>query len=187
MGPGTCVNVYEFVPPSVRTKALGAIGDTYVRAGAFASANFGTAPQLRAKKGISPDNTRRSYVKFAVTEVQAGDHITLRLTGYLSNTTNPTLRTLLYAVSDTSWNEDIMTWYTRPNLDAMLASVVVSGTARQKFDIDVTRYVQQQKTAGHDAVSFALRNPTHSSAQAIFDSREAGLGGPRLIITRAGQ
>src|SRR3954447_11728714 len=38
-----------------------AVADSDVRAGVWAATNFGGAPLLTAKKGASPDNTRRSY------------------------------------------------------------------------------------------------------------------------------
>jgi hypothetical protein len=92
----------------------------------------------------------------------------------------------VYVVLDTSWDENVITWNTRPNLGRMLGSVVVAGNASQTYDIDVTRYVQRERRVGHRSVSFALRNPTHTSAQVIFASREAGVElGPTLIIRRA--
>jgi probable HAF family extracellular repeat protein len=42
------------------TRTLIPKADAYVRAGTFASANFGTAKQLLAKESVSPGNTRRT-------------------------------------------------------------------------------------------------------------------------------
>ena len=47
-----------------------AIADSYVRAGAWASTNFGASRKLLVKLGLTPDFTRRGYVKFDISDVQ---------------------------------------------------------------------------------------------------------------------
>jgi hypothetical protein len=53
----------------VSSQTLSPVADTYVRAGAYAAQNFGSARTLLAKKGVSADNTSRAYVKFDVSHI----------------------------------------------------------------------------------------------------------------------
>lgn len=159
------------------------VADAYVAAGRSASTNFGGATTLRSKKGIAADNTYRSYIKFDVSEINDGDRVTLRLHGNASNTTGP-VKATVYAVDDTSWDEDTVTWNTRPALGTVLGSLTVNETARQCVFVDVTKFVQSERRAGRTVISLALRSVFHSSAFATFQSRESNDTGPRLVITR---
>ena len=158
------------------------IADTYVRAGVWGSTNFGGAPLLTAKKGASPDNTRRSYLKFEIGARPDVQHATLRLYGRLSDEGGSTAETLVYGVADTSWDERTVTWNTRPDLGGVLGRFVVRATSPRWFEVDVTAFVRAEQRAGHTVVSLALRNLTHSSAFAEFGSRESGSGAPQLLI-----
>jgi hypothetical protein len=173
-----------FVEPESRTTKLLPIADAYIRAGAFASINFGGAPTLMSKKGISPDDTRRSYVKFDISSVNSVEHATLRLYGHLLSTATREAVTTIYAVRDTSWDERAVTWNTRPNLDDVVGQVTVSGTTPQWFEIDVTRFVRAELQAGRSVVSLSLRNVVHSSAPAEFRSRESGDVAPQLLVSQ---
>ena len=73
-----CDLVFQARPP---------IADTYVRAGVFASQNFGSAPTLLAKQSTPADYTRRSYLKFDVSHIGDTDRVTLRLHGSASSET----------------------------------------------------------------------------------------------------
>jgi hypothetical protein len=72
-----------------------------------------------ATKGASPDNTFRSYLKFDVTDIQAGDRVTVRLNGRLSSAATASARTFLYAVtgavvSSVSWSVFVGSTLPRP-------------------------------------------------------------------------
>ena len=161
---------------------LPAIADTYVRAGVWAATNFGAVPVLRAKKGVSPDNTRRSYLKFDIGRVTNVTRATLRVYGHLSDTTNRTAETIVYAVRDISWDERTLTWNTRTDLGTVLGRIIVEGVAPRWLELDITAFVRAEHAAGHDVVSVALRNVTHTSAYAEFASRESGSIAPQLVI-----
>jgi hypothetical protein len=155
--------------------------DAYVRAGAWSLTNFGSLPALLAKKGVSPDNTRRSYLKFDIGAIDNVGRATLRLYGHLSAGSTRQAQTTIYAVR-ASWDERLITWNTRPDLGAVVGRVVVSGTSPQWFEIDVTAFVRAEQQAGRHVVSLALRNVLHSSAAAEFGSRESGSVAPQLLI-----
>jgi hypothetical protein len=187
--PGASADVLPGYPLAVRimgafspTATTTATADTYVRAGVWASTNFGGAPVLTAKKGASPDTTRRSYLKFVIGARPDVQHATLRLYGRLSDASASNAETTVYGVGDTSWDEHALTWNTRPDLGAVLGKVVVGASAPRWLEVDVTAFVRAEQRAGHTVVSFALRNLTHSSAFAQFASRESGSTAPQLLI-----
>lgn len=158
--------------------------DTYVRAGASGSTNFGAQPTLLVKKGVSADNTSRSYLTFDVGELGEFSHATLRLFGRVASAVTPAIDVTIYAVYDTTWAERTVTWNTRPDLGAALGRQLLVGTAPQWFEVDVTAFVRAQRAAAAVAVTFALRSLTHTSAAAVFNSKDAASGQPQLVIRR---
>jgi probable HAF family extracellular repeat protein len=181
-GTSTATGEFHAALWPVHAETLRPIADAYVAAGASASVNFGGAKTLRAKMGIAADNTRRSYLKFDVSPFKDGDRVTLRLHGNASSATGP-VKAIVYAVSDTSWDERALTWNTRPALGAVLGAVTVDGRPPQWVYVDVTKFVRSERRAGRNVISLALRSVDHTSAYAEFQSREAGNTGPRLVIT----
>jgi endoglucanase len=165
--------------------ALPALADAYVRAGSFSAQNFGTAHTLAAKKGVSDDNTRRSYLTFDISTVGDTDRVMLRLNGRLSSAAGHNVVTTVYAVPDVTWGETSVTWDTRPNLGKVLGSVVVEGTTAQFVSLDVTKFVRAENKAGRHVISVALRDLVHASPFSIFSSREAAEGAPALIVVPA--
>jgi hypothetical protein len=77
-----------------------------------------------------------------------------------------------------------VTWNTGPDLGAALGTLPVVGSAPRWLEIDVTTFVRARRAAGFDAVRLALRSLAHTSAPAIFNSREAASGQPPLVIRR---
>ena len=168
-------------PPPVEV-ALPALADAYVRAGTFSAQNFGASHTLTAKKGVSDEFTRRSYLTFDVSSVRDSDQVMLRLNGRLSSAASHNVKTTVYAVPDVTWDENTVTWNSRPNLGTVLGSVVLDGTAPQWVNVNLTRFVRSEKGAGRQVISVALRDVFHSSAFSIFNSREAAEGAPALIV-----
>jgi hypothetical protein len=158
------------------------IADAYVRGGTAAEMNFGTAAQLVAQLGVSDDNSRISYMKFDLRDVAPIGRATLRLNGRLSNGETTSVQTIVRAVADTSWDERSVTWRNRPAIGVALGSITVRGTTAQWHEVDVTPYVQAEKSAGRNVITLALQNTTHSTAQVQAASREAGAQAPALVI-----
>ncbi len=158
------------------------VADTFVRAGASSARNFGAATTLRVKKGLTADYTRRGYLKFDISEVQTIGQATLRLHGRVSDARNRQVRAGVFRVGNQSWDEQTVTWSTKPAYGPLLGIVKVRGTAPQWVEIDLTAFVQAEQQAGRHTISVALRALEHTSAYASFDSREAG-SGPQLVIT----
>jgi Tol biopolymer transport system component len=166
-----------------RARVLRPTADAYVRGGTFAAQNAGTSRNLLAKLGISPDHHRRSYIRFDISDIDTITTATLRLYGRVSNATTNRVRTGVFRVSNQLWDEQTVTWNTRPSYGPLLGIVNVTGTTPQWVEIDVTTLLQTEKRAGLNDVSVALRTLEHTSAYASFDSREAGPSGPQLVIT----
>jgi uncharacterized delta-60 repeat protein len=163
-----------FLPP---------VSDAYVRGGVWAATNFNASRTLLAKLGISADDTRRSYMKFDIGAIDTVGRATLRLHGRVSNSSTARVRVGIYPVRNASWDEQTVTWNTKPSYGPQLGTVKVTGTTAAWVEVDVTAFVQAEQRAGRDIVSLALRATEHTSAYASFDSREAGQSAPQLIIT----
>src|SRR5262249_7215786 len=89
-----------------------------------------------------------------------------------------------YAVASTGWSETGITWNNKPaRSSSALRSITVGGTSLGAYDLDVTSYVQSQKSAGQTVVSFDLHAPGTIGQIATFNSREASNSRPQLVIT----
>ena len=147
------------------------VADAYVRAGIWRRTNFASTPTLASKLGTFEDNTREGYLKFDISRINAGDRVLLRLYGRLSAAAAGGVRTGVHAVSDTSWDENTVTWKTRPVAGALLGTLAVNGIAAQWVEVEITTFVQSQRAAGHQVVSLALRNAIRTTPYAVFNSR----------------
>ncbi len=159
------------------------IADGYVRGGAFANQNYGASARLYAKKGVAPDNTRRTYVKFDITDIKANDRVVLRLTGRLSDASTQQITTTIY-VSDSAWQENTITWNRRPALGAVLGTVTFTRTSAETREVEITKLVAAQKHASNPEVSLALRLIEHTSAAVVFDSRETAHPGVEIEVVQ---
>ena len=166
------------------TVALPAMADAYVRDGVWASGNFGGSPTLLAKKGLSADVTRRSYVKFDISGLDTIGAATLRFYGRVSSTASAQVRVGIHAVPNQSWDERTVTWNTKPSYGPLLATMIVTGTSPGWVDVDLTAFVQAARRDGRSQISVALRALEYTSAYAILESRESPSFAPQLSIRR---
>lgn len=165
-------------------QSISPTADAYVRAGRWAATNFGSLSTLLVKKGASPDNTTRSYLTFDVSRLDASHPVSLRVFGRVASTATPALAVTAYTVSDTQWDERTVTWNTRPDLGVTLATTTVAGAEPRWVEIDVTAFVRSRRAAGAEAIALALRSLVHTTAGAVFNSKEAASGQPRLVVRR---
>jgi uncharacterized delta-60 repeat protein len=162
---------------------LTSTADAYVRDGASAGTNFGTATDLEVKDAGTGFN-RVSYIKFDLSSVSAINSVKLDLFGKLSDTQDASITTSLFSVADTSWSETGVTFNNAPALsNTALGSATVTGTSLQMVQFDVTAYVKAQFAAGHKVVSFALKDLSSSNSFIQFNSREAGSQTPQLVVS----
>jgi phosphatidylserine/phosphatidylglycerophosphate/cardiolipin synthase-like enzyme len=160
------------------------LADTYVRAGQYASTNYGTATELIAKFSADGQYHRQSFLKLDISQVQpTTTSVVLRLAAKLSDTRAASVTVNLYAGTDTSWSETAMTWNNKPSVPTNTgASVVASGTTAQWRSIDLTTFIKQQRALGFTAITIALISPVDTLPYASFGSRESSTR-PELIIT----
>jgi endoglucanase len=180
---GQVTRIQSTAAPVGKNATLSAASDAYVREGASANTNFGSATQLQTKASVGFGYNRQAYLTFNLSGVGPVQHAVLRLYGQLSQADNP-ISVGVFGVADTSWGERTITWNKRPAATSgAVAAATVSGTGPRWYEWDVTSYVKQQKGAGRSNVSLLLRNLVTSTGFVIFSSREAGNTGPQLVVT----
>jgi hypothetical protein len=157
--------------------------DAYVRDGASAAANFGTAADLQAQASATAGNNRETYLKYDLTSVTGLTQARIRLYGRLNDTAATNVPVALHSVATTSWTETGITWNTKPVAGASpLASVTITNNVAQWYEWDVTAYVKAEKAAGRNVVSFVLKNTSPAATFTTFNSKEAAANQPQLIL-----
>ncbi len=102
---------------SASSQTFNPTADAYVKDGADAGNNFGTASQLLVKKSSTVGDNRLAYLKFDLSSVSSVNSVKLQLFGALNNTDSPSLSTSLFSVADTSWSETGLTSTIGPRRD----------------------------------------------------------------------
>jgi hypothetical protein len=164
---------------------LRAAADAHVRDGASSGTNFGTATELSVKRATTAGSTRETYLRFDLSTAPATiASAKLRLFGRLGDTSSASLATQVFGASNTTWTETGLTWDNKPATGASaLGSITVSGATAAWYELDLTAFLQAEKSAGRNLVTLVLRNPTASSAQSLFASDEAASGRPELVVS----
>jgi PKD repeat protein len=158
-----------------------AAADTTVRNGSFAAQNFGSDTSLIVKHSETPDNQRRTFVRFTIGAIPVGRAV-LRLRGALSGAGDVSVAAR--PVASTAWSESTVTWGSQPPIGAAtLATTRITTTAVGWYEWDVTNYVRGERAAGRTAVALALTAPSATSPYAFFASREAA-NKPELLIAQ---
>jgi Big-like domain-containing protein/carboxypeptidase family protein/beta-propeller repeat-containing protein/IPT/TIG domain-containing protein len=169
----------------VAQAGLSPTADAYVRDGASATTNFGTATTLQTQSSTAGNN-RETYLKFDLTTVTGITKATVRLYGSLSDATASNVPASIYSVATTTWTESgsgSITWNTKPaSGTSSLATTVIRDNAPRWYEFDVTSYLQAEKAAGRNVVSLAVKNTAQSSPFASFNSKEAANNQPQLIL-----
>jgi len=175
------VNHPELVVTPIIT--LSATADAYVRAGSYASSNFGSATELVSKANSAAGYQRESYLKFHLAKVSTIGKATLRLRGRLSDTRNTDVQTGVYSVTATSWSEPTLTWNNKPAAGMSPIGVfTVVNTAAAWYEVDITAFVRAEKQAGRSVIAIALKNLFESLPYTSFNSREAAASRPELVV-----
>src|SRR6266850_4974368 len=154
--------------------------DAYVQGGNKANKNFGIAGTLKARTDAAAAKNFDSYLKFDATNIPVFSAAKLRLYASLSN--NGTVGTTLYAVSNTNWSETTITWDNKPALGVALASGAITTKTFSWYEFDVTDYLLNERAAGRNVVSLAVRAPVASSLTVDVKSRQANANKPKLVF-----
>jgi hypothetical protein len=163
---------------------LNPTADTYVRDGFVAGSNFGTSSSLDVSASATTNENRHGYLKFDLSSIPSTfASAKLRVYGKLSSTGSQTIGA--YPVTDTTWIESgtgSMTWNNKPAMGTQLSTATYTSTSYGFYDLDVTTYLQAEKTAGRNTVSLGLQCTSNSSIFFLNNSREASIGKPELRI-----
>lgn len=157
---------------------------TFVRDGSFASTNYGSNPVLEVKKSTTGYN-RETYLKFDLASVASIGAAKLRLNGKMADNLTSAITIGVHGAAS-SWTESGLTWATRPSAASTpLAKVAVSGTGSRWYEVDLTAYLKLEKAAGRNQVTLVLRSATFTSTMCTFNSDDAAVNRPELVITAA--
>ena len=153
----------------------------HVRDGSYRFANYGSSPALEVKKSTASYN-RETYLKYDLTNVATVGSAKLRLYGGLTDTVAPSIQLGVFASSVTNWSESGITWNNKPATGASaVAGTTITGTTKKWYEIDVATYLQAEKAAGRNVVTFVLRSNTSTSTLCAFAADDVA-NGPRLVI-----
>jgi hypothetical protein len=178
---GKTVSATEQDDDVVAPLVLHSPADAYVRDGSYASTNFGTATQLQLKEG-AVGWTRYSYVRFDLSQLSGVSSAKLRLYARLDNTQSPSVPLQVLSSTNTTWTESGLTWNNKPAAGtALLGTAGITGTTAKWYEIDITAFLQQQRTVGAAAVTLVLRAGAKSNSTIVIDSDE-GPNRPELSV-----
>jgi hypothetical protein len=155
---------------TTRTVMLGAVADSY-------SSSFEPTTASGAKAYLRADPARTTYVTFSIPALAAGERITSASLRLKARTSASGTVTATQAESST-WTEAGLIHNSRPAaVGSTLASVdrIAAGS--------VVRFAVTPAVQPGAAVSFIIAKVTGPLAE--FVSREAGAGGPQLVLTIA--
>ena len=156
------------IPPAAM-RTITASADAYVRAGTYATSNYGSDPVLVIKDGTTSYD-RRAFIRF---DLRGEATTTVRraiLKLYVTDLPNAAPAPFLVAaVASDGWSEGAITWNTQPVLGSAGMSYQVRATGW--YALDLTGYVNTQ-LAGDKLVSIALFDDTAAGRMLRISSRE---------------
>jgi hypothetical protein len=164
--------------PPLAVQTFAPVVDAYVRAGTYATTNYGAEPTLVVKDGRSAYD-RRAFLRFDLRSVAAMrvGRATLKL--YITDLPNGAPAPFrIAAVASDSWGEG-MSWNSQPALG--LAGMLYRVTSTGWFSLDLTGDTNTQ-LAGDKVVSVALFDDTAAERMLRVSSRE-GAHPPLLEIS----
>ena len=175
------------VVTNIQLYTLLAVHDAYVRDGSNAAITHGTTDSAWLITKVSPagqlNNNREAFLRFnAATVSGAVSSALLRVYGRIDLTGTPTVPVAAFAVSNTGWTENTLTWNNKPASGAALDTVTVSNTAYAYYEFDVTAWVNAELNAGRSNISLALKSLAAHDPRIFWHASEAASNPPQLVI-----
>jgi hypothetical protein len=161
--------------------SLPALADGYVRSGAEKK-SFGSETQIELKTTLL-GGASEGYFLFSVPQhASFAEKVVLRLFAQL---TDPGASKLLVrSVGDTTWNEQGLTWRTRPGHKQELGTMTVAGLSGTWHELDVTAHVKAQALLGRSVIGLAVLPGDDSRNTVMVEARENPSRPPSLVFTR---
>lgn len=204
-------SVEQLESRTLLTAVLADTADTYIRNNSYANVNFGAAPYMIVKNPNGGD-ARAALVKFDLGSVGTITSGVLRATASLEFPEATPYTMSVFPVTQTSWEEGDgtvdsrngngtdtdnnppgeLTWNNAGAIfnaavgSPALASTTINRYGMQTYSWDLTSYLQQQKQAGQNVVSFLFYTQEQGALWTKILSRESGPYGPSLVINGTG-
>jgi hypothetical protein len=179
---GTMTPVPLNAPAFARLRPVVRFTDATVRAGQFASRNFGTRPRLIVKNSI-PDYTSEAYLCFDLSGIKGNlSKASVRLVPVRVG--EPTVNAAAF-VADNLWSETSITWDSKPLSGAAFATWTAEDGKPVEFD--VTGLVREA-LAGDRLLSLRIFAPHFKRGKGYveYGSRKGEAASrPQLVVTMA--
>lgn len=188
----TFIAMFDELPIAV--ESIGALKDAYVQYavwdGAYQTTNYNTDQLIVKDYASDPD--RETYIAFDLSQLSGAANdivsVQLKLTGLMSldgGTLQP-ITINAYESSNTTWEENGITWDNKPGTEAtIVATEVIDVVEEKEYFWDITSFVQSKITNNEDVISLTLISETDVIIRSIFNSSEAASGQPELIVEYA--
>lgn len=158
------------------------VADARVNGGAHADTNYGDSQWLLVKNDANPSLTRQSFLRFDLGGLRA-DVASARLVFHAQVIdSGGDIATVDVHRAGDGWEEDTVTWTTRPSIGSRLATRRTTATGGW-LSVDVTDYVRGR--AGTGQVDFAIIQPAGQGLSVQIGSREHRTLRPVLRFTLA--
>ncbi len=184
----TPVNDVTYTADYILTNdTLTPVADAYVRAGSYSGNNYGPSDSLSLKKATLADFSREVYLRFDISSFTAGiASAKLRLYGSLNSRENASVRVEVHNVTNVSWLENSITWNNKPAAQTtVVATKSITGTQKQYYEWDITQLLFNLRNAGINSVTLKLVNPDITLSHVEFNSKEAALNKPQLVVQQS--
>ncbi len=164
---------------------LGPIADAYVHSGTNANTNFGTSSTLITKTTTDNAWKRETLLRFDIGSFTATlGSAKLRLYGGLSDKNNASIQVEVHDIPTDTWTETGAKWNNKPAHSTTIVAVrTVVGVSKTYYEWDLTSYISSQRALGKTVINLKLVNSGNNISRIDFNSREATLNRPQLVLT----
>jgi len=161
------------------------VGDAFVRGGAYGDDRYGTASGLTLKQDASPDYYREAYLAFDVGAMEGRlESATLYIYASVQDQgsgAGASGHAIDVHASVGAWQEDTVTWNTRPTVGEKLASVGIDNVGQWRA---IELPIDAVEAAAGGRLDVALRHaaPAGNRYAVSVRSRESAAYGPYLVL-----
>ena len=179
------IRYYETNPPAKTSLTLPPLMDAMVQNGISSTTNFGTTSQF-SNQNSSSGGQRESLLRFDLSAYS--NYIgsaKLRVYGGSDNGSQPDPQVQVTAMAQNqNWTENGVTWANRPAEDPGMLTTKTISSVQSYTEFDITSYVIAQKeVAMRNRLDLKLSQLAGTEAIAFFNSKEAGINPPQLVLT----
>lgn len=160
----------------------GPVADLFVRDGASAGANYGTATGLTVKSDVASYN-REAFLRFSATGLASAPSVKLRLVPISMGTQGSTVPLNCEFVASDTWSETGTTWSNKPaGSGTVLSSQSGPFAIGQPMEFDVTNQARAA-ASGDGLISFRIYSTQAGSDRVIeFGSKENATASYRPVL-----